>query len=97
MMRWLEAHKSRTLKRNMNDMALERLGWFFTKTGGLVYIPARHLNRFYEQVEANAGGADCLKEPVVSIIRRMKTVQRSRLRGNEIQRIRLRQLLTGAW
>lgn len=97
MLRWLKVHKSRTLNRNPNDLALERLGWFFTKTGGLVYIPARHLNRFYEQVEANAGGADCLQEPVASTIRRMKMVQRSRLPGNEIQRIRLRQLLTGAW
>lgn len=95
MILWLEDHKSRTVNRNLNDKALERLEWFFTKAGGLTYLPARHLNRFYEQVEANAGGVDCLREPVAATVRRMKTIQRRRLPGDEIQRIRRRQLLAG--
>lgn len=92
---WLECHRSRTVNPNLNDKAIQRLDWFATRFEVEVYIPERHLNRFYEQVEANAGGADCLKEPVASTVRHMKAAERRRLRGDQIQRIRRQQLQVG--
>lgn len=92
---WLEDHRSRTANPNLNDKAIQRLDWFATRFEGEVYIPERHLNRFYEQVEANAGGADCLKEPVASTVRDMKAAERRRLRGDHIQRIRRQQIQVG--
>lgn len=92
---WLEGHRSGTLNLNLNDKAIHRLDWFATRVGGETYIPERHLNRFYEQVEANAGGVDRLREPIASTVQRMRAAERNRMSGDQIQLIRRQQILGG--